>query len=76
MTQLSEVSQLHRITGQLVGVEKMITQRAKPHEIIQQIEAVRGSLLSLEKKIIGKELKHITNPDVKKCYDYIMKLSS
>jgi len=73
--QKPEISQLHRLQGQLLGVEKMINQNAKILQIIQQLEAVRGSLKSLEKEILGKNSKNSKAEELKKLYNYLLKLS-
>lgn len=70
-----EISQLHRLTGQLRGVEKMINQEAKTTEILQQIEAVRGNLKALEKRILGQKVKNLKDEELKKAYNYLLKIS-
>ena len=75
MPQKSEISQLHRLQGQLQGVEKMIINSAKPSETIQQIEAVRGALKTLEKRILGEITKNIKEEELKKSINYLLKIS-
>jgi DNA-binding FrmR family transcriptional regulator len=73
--QKPELSQLHRLQGQLRGVEKMITQKAKASETLQQIEAVRGNLKALEKRILSQNLKNLKDEELKKTYNYLLKIS-
>jgi len=73
--QKPEISQLHRLQGQLTGVEKMISQNAKPSDIIQQLEAVRGSLKSLEKRVLEQKIKAISDPELKKSTNYLLKMN-
>lgn len=71
--QSSEISQLHRLQGQLQAVERMIVANKKPSEIIQQIEAVCGSLKALEKKLLKENLKSIKDAELKKSIDAVLK---
>lgn len=73
--QQPEISQLHRLEGQLLGVEKMISQEAKPSEVLQQLEAIRGNLKALEKRILSQKMKNINDSELKKAYDYLLKIS-
>lgn len=75
MPQQSEISQLHRLQGQLRGVEKMIAKPTKATEILQQIEAVRGSLKALEKRILSQKTKNLKDEELKKALDYLIKIS-
>jgi len=69
--QKPEISQLHRLQGQLRGVEKMISQNGKTLETLQQLEAVRGNLKALEKRILAG----IKDEELKKAYHYLLKIS-
>lgn len=71
--QRPEISQLHRLYGQLQAVEKMIDNKAKIFDVLQQIEAVRGSLLSLEKKIMARKIESTRDEELKKIYNYLLK---
>jgi DNA-binding FrmR family transcriptional regulator len=70
-----DISNLHRIIGQLQGVERLINSRAKVSAIIQQIEAVRGSLKSLEKSIISNKIKLNRDKETKIALDYLLRIS-
>ncbi len=72
--QSAEISQIHRLRGQLAGVEKMLATKAKPADIIQQIEAVRGNLRGLQKRILGKNCRQLKDADLKKSCEYLLKL--
>ena len=73
--QKPEISQLHRLQGQLLGVEKMISQNTKISEIIQQIEAVRGNLKALEKRLLGQDTRNLKDDELKKAINYLLKVS-
>lgn len=51
-----ELSRLHKISGQLQGIEKMIYERRYCPEIIQQIRAAKSALKALETTILTKHL--------------------
>ena len=72
--QTKEISQIHRLRGQLAGVEKMLQQQAKPTAIIQQIEAVRGNLKALERSILAAQCQDFKDPEMKKACNYLLKL--
>lgn len=72
-TQTNIISQLHRLQGQLNGVENMIMGNKKPSEIVQQIEAVCGSLKSLEKKLLADKINEIKDPELKKALNTALK---
>jgi len=73
--QKPEISQLHRLQGQLRSVEKMIAQNGETLEILQQLEAVRGNLKALEKRILDNIAKNIKDEKLKKAYHYLLKIS-
>lgn len=75
MNQDPKISQLHRLQGQLAGIEKMITKKDKISNIIQQLEAVRGNLKSLEKRILAQNIKNIKDEELKKIHNYWLKIS-
>lgn len=72
--QSAEIAQLHRLRGQLAGVEKMMANKAKAADIIQQIEAVRGNLRGLQKRILEKSCRQLKDADLKKSCEYLLKL--
>lgn len=55
---------LHRIAGQVHGLERMVTRQESCHEILRQSSAIRGALLSLEELIATDRLKKIRHPKV------------
>ena len=73
--QNAEIFQLRRLIGQLVGVEKMFAHQAKFLEILQQLEAVRGNLTSLEKRLLEKKVKKFKDQELKKALNYLLKIS-
>ena len=48
---------IHRIEGQVRGVEKMITNGEYCIDILNQIKAIKNSLISVEGKILKKHLQ-------------------
>lgn len=70
-----EISQLHRLEGQLHGIEKMLEQNVKVDQVLQQIEAVRGNLKSLEKRLLKAELSGVKDKALERCFDYLCKIS-
>jgi len=48
---------IHRIEGQVRGVEKMITNGEYCIDILNQIKAIKNSLISVEGKILKKHLR-------------------
>ena len=68
------VSHLHRLIGQLQSVEYLLENETRICKVLQQIEAVRGSLKSLEKKLIETKSKKIKDSEVKDCFDYLCKI--
>ena len=75
-SQKPELSQLHRLQGQLKGVEKMINKDYKISDVIQQLEAVRGNLKSLERKLLTEKIKNFKekDEDFKKAVNFILKI--
>lgn len=70
-TNLNEIPQLQRLTGQLEGVKKMIKEERHCYEIIHQLRAVASAIRSLEAKILDHHIEHlleevIENPKGKK----------
>ncbi len=74
--QTPEESQIKRIAGQIGGIEKMIKGNTKASQIIQQIEAVKGSLSTLEKRFLTKKVRNLGNSELEKMLTYILKNSS
>ncbi len=72
--QPAELAQIHRIQGQLRGVEKIISQKAKTAQILQQIEAVRGNLKALERKILGQKTKNLKDSELEQAFSYLLKI--
>lgn len=76
MTQKNqEISQLHRIAGQIGGIEKLINNQAKSSEVIQQIEAARANLKSLEKTILKQKIKVKSPSEEENLLNYLLKIS-
>ena len=73
--QNAEIFQLRRLIGQLVGVEKMFAHQAKFLEILKKLEAVRGNLTSLEKRLLEKKVKKFKDQELKKALNYLLKIS-
>jgi DNA-binding FrmR family transcriptional regulator len=71
----SQSDQLKRLCGQLTGVGRMIEEDKSLCLILQQLEAVRGNIKSLEKKLLNSNMPNNLNEDVKKTLSYILKIS-
>ncbi len=52
-----EVHRINRISGQLEGVKRMITEREYCPKIMTQIQAIRAALKSLESMVLEKHLE-------------------
>ncbi|MCC7290182.1 metal-sensitive transcriptional regulator [bacterium] len=48
---------LHRIEGQIRGIEKLINNEQDIHKVLIQIEAVISSLNSLKLELVKKQMK-------------------
>jgi len=72
--QSPQIAQLHRLRGQLAGVEKMLRLNAKPQAVIQQLEAVRGNLKALEAGILTATCRDFKDAETKKICHYLLKL--
>ncbi len=73
--QSSEVSHLNRLCGQLGCIQKMLDDKEPLDKVLQQIEAVRGSLKSFEKKLIEQRIETIEDSELKRSLDYLLKIS-
>ena len=67
------MARLHRLQGQLEGVETMMTKQASTSKILQQIEAVRGSLKALEKTLLAETVNEISDSELKRSIQYLLK---
>jgi DNA-binding FrmR family transcriptional regulator len=72
-TMLPAVARLHRLQGQLEGVEAMMNKQTPISKVLQQIEAVRGSLKALEKEILVKKVNSINDDELKRSLKYLLK---
>jgi len=57
-THRENIARLSRIEGQVKGVKRMIEEGEYCIDIINQIQAARSALLSVNKTILEKHLKH------------------
>lgn len=69
-----------KISGQILGIEKMITEGRECGDIVQQIIAVRSSLASLGTKLLisgnpNCKTKSIAQQDMKKYLENVIKLT-
>ena len=70
----SPLARFRRLQGQLAGAERMLERNASASDVIQQLEAVRGSICGLESELIRLTTSDLTDPEVKKIYNYLLKL--
>lgn len=73
--QNTAINQLHRLEGQLHGIERMIGNSAPLEQTLQQIEAVRGNLKSLEKRLLKQQMGEVSDKKLQRCFDYLCKLN-
>ena len=52
-------SRLHKIVGQLQGIDKMLDKGASSEEILVQLNAARSALLSCGKIVLEGQIKDI-----------------
>ncbi|MHC5179921.1 MAG: metal-sensitive transcriptional regulator [Planctomycetota bacterium] len=52
------LSALHRIEGQVRGVQRMVDEKQYCIDILNQIAAVKGALGSVEKRILERHFQH------------------
>lgn len=50
-------NRLHRISGQVGGIEKMIEDGADAHKIVMQLDAVRAGVDSLKKSYVKEYVR-------------------
>ena len=60
------INRIHRIQGQLRGVEKMIEEKKYCMDILQQTRAVSSAIKSLENNILNKHIDHCVTDAIKK----------
>ncbi len=70
-----EVAQLHRAIGQLKAIEKMMYKKSAPSSIIQQLEAVVGSIRTLERRLLLSVIKDSKDQELKKAAYYLSKMN-
>jgi CsoR family transcriptional regulator, copper-sensing transcriptional repressor len=69
------LKRLKRIEGQVRGVAQMVSDQVYCVEILRQLKAVRGAMLSLERKILEEHFDHCVKDTVKKDkIDEVLKL--
>lgn len=51
-------NQIHRIAGQIKGIEKMVLENRDVLDIVTQIQAIRSALSSLAIELLKKESKN------------------
>lgn len=72
--QTEKTSHFNRLRGQLLAVEEMLKKNAKIGDVIQQLEAARSSIKSLEKRLIMEKIATVKDQEVKKIVNYLCKL--
>tara|TARA_Y100000310_G_C20623558_1_gene784634 strand:- start:268 stop:537 length:270 start_codon:yes stop_codon:yes gene_type:complete len=68
-----DLSHVNRSMGQLKAVKKMIERCDPPIKVLQQAEACRKSLGSLERKLVGKAIKEAKPSEVRLLLEYLHK---
>jgi len=57
---------IHRIVGQVQGIERMIEEEQSCPDILTQISAIRASLLSLSTLLLENHINHCVKEDIDK----------
>lgn len=57
---------IHRIVGQVMGIERMIEEEKSCPDILTQISAIRASLLSLSTMLLENHINHCVKEDIAK----------
>lgn len=68
------ISRLHRIEGQVRGVENMVHEGREDFQIIQQLEAIKEAAHKLIVEIIKEKLSDTQNPPGKEDFERILRL--
>ena len=63
---IKNIHRINRIMGQLKGVEKMIVEKKKCMDILQQTRAATSAIKSLENNILYKHIDHCVTDAIKK----------
>ena len=53
-----QLNALRRIEGQVRGVQRMVDEKKYCVDILTQIEAIKGALSAIEKKILERHFRH------------------
>lgn len=69
---LPTLARLHRLQGQLEGVERMMTRDERIEKILQQLEAVRGSIVGLEHELLKEKIKRGASDELKDALRYLL----
>jgi DNA-binding FrmR family transcriptional regulator len=80
------INRIHRIQGQLRGVEKMIEEKKYCMDVLQQTRAITSAIKSLEDNILEKHINNCvvtainaasqTNKKIKEITDLFKKINS
>ena len=76
MKQPPQISRIHRVLGQIRGIEKMITHKRPCPEIIQQLLAVRSSIEGICAIILQQETSKCFAGNNKECQKKLKDLKS
>lgn len=62
---------LHRIEGQIRGIERMVTEESSDEAVVNQLQAVISSLESVKRGIVVKSLRESVNQDIDKAINLL-----
>lgn len=65
------VNRLHRIEGQVRGIEKMVDLQAPLQDVVVQVQAIQSAMVSVKKMLIEQIVKKSESPE--KALDIIKK---
>ena len=74
MKQHPQISRIHRVLGQIRGIEKMITHKRSCPEIIQQLLAARSSIEKICVIILQDETSKCFSGNNKECQKKLKEL--
>lgn len=69
MTKTAEkqlINRLHRIAGQVGGIEKMLKENSEPSKILVQLDAVKASIDSLKRNYMKELVRYSISTEIEK----------
>lgn len=57
------VNRLHRIEGQVRGIEKMVDTQESLEQVVVQVQAIQSAMVSVKKMLIEKIVEQADSPE-------------